>query len=438
MSDKIYVGTRAASLKKGQEYKPFSRVTMWYDDEHYYTAGDDTGRTLEVNNPHATQQIVDNVLESVRGYTYRPYEATGVDIDPAFELGDAITINGFYSVIAQTTERLDGMGTVDISAPGSSELGSEFPIVGPVTRELQRRVKLGQKYQGVSITRKDGLVITETDGETDGAKVVLNSKKLAFYDAGGQEQLYFDPAEGVYKFRGALNVNDNFIVDKLGNVTMKGNLNLAEVSTIYWGKTPPNKKRFAVSTDGPWHDSMQSGDIYCCDWNYTTNQWGDPYKFVGTDGKDGVDGSDGRDANVTYGNIKAALQKASGITDAYFTMDEMGAPYIYSGKIFGAEIYAGDDESSNFARISSDGFELYKYGVAPPKFKVTVTESGNLVALTMGSGSKNDNGVFCIDKGTTFTRLYYTTRTGTMVGFRFDDDGTVGLIGESNLTFVLA
>lgn len=303
MSDKIYVGTRAASLKKGQEYKPFSRVTMWYDDEHYYTAGDDTGRTLEVNNPHATQQIVDNVLESVRGYAYRPYEATGVDIDPAFELGDAITINGFYSVIAQTTERLDGMGTVDISAPGSSELGSEFPIVGPVTRELQRRVKLGQKYQGVSITRKDGLVITETDGETDGAKVVLNSKKLAFYDAGGQEQLYFDPAEGVYKFRGALNVNDNFIVDKLGNVVMKGGITLD--GPIRWGTdNVPNKKRYAASTSGPWHDTMQSGDIYCCDWDYVSEKWGGPYKFIGTDGSNGRPGSD---ADVTRDNIVLAM-----------------------------------------------------------------------------------------------------------------------------------
>lgn len=37
---------------------------------------------------------------------------------------------------------------------------------------------------------------------------------------------------------------------------------------------------------------MQSGDIYCCDWNYTTNVWGAPYKKVGTDGTPGHDGSD--------------------------------------------------------------------------------------------------------------------------------------------------
>ena len=438
MSDKVYVGSRVSSLEVGEPFEPISRVTMRVDEDHYYTAGDDTGRTLECENIWATQEMVDNVYNQLKGFVYKPFKATDAMIDPAAEPGDGVTVRGEYFMLTSMDTVFDAKCASTIGAPGEKEIDHEYPYMSWQEREMERRVKLGQKYQGVSITRKDGLVITETDGETDGAKVVLNSKKLAFYDAGGQEQLYFDPAEGVYKFRGALNVNDNFIVDKLGNVTMKGNLNLADISTIYWGKTPPNKKRFAVSTDGPWHDSMQSGDIYCCDWNYTTNQWGDPYKFVGTDGKDGVDGSDGRDANVTYGNIKAALQKASGITDAYFTMDEMGAPYIYSGKIFGAEIYAGDDESSNFARISSDGFELYKYGVAPPKFKVTVTESGNLVALTMGSGSKNDNGVFCIDKGTTFTRLYYTTRTGTMVGFRFDDDGTVGLIGESNLTFVLA
>ena len=371
MSDKIYVGTRAASLKKGQEYKPFSRVTMWYDDEHYYTAGDDTGRTLEVNNPHATQQIVDNVLESVRGYAYRPYEATGVDIDPAFELGDAITINGFYSVIAQTTERLDGMGTVDISAPGSSELGSEFPIVGPVTRELQRRVKLGQKYQGVSITRKDGLVITETDGETDGAKVVLNSKKLAFYDAGGQEQLYFDPAEGVYKFRGALNVNDKFVVEKSGDVTMKGSINLAgninmSGGVITWGQNGPVKYQFSsVGLTGPWHDTMQTNDKYRRDSLDGGTTWGAGYQFVGVDGQNGQDGS------------PATVPKY--ITETVIAKGVIEAPRI-NANVF--SVYPHDQTSVN------GGFVLYGAvnGVVPELFRIAYSgaDPGPVIRISSG------------------------------------------------------
>ena len=118
--------------------------------------------------------------------------------------------------------------------------------------------------------------------------MVLNAEKLAFYDGEGQEQLYFDPAAGCYKFRGMLNVNDNFVVDKLGNVTMKGSINMSSGS-ITWGGNIPNKKRYAASTGGPWHDTMQSGDIYCCDWDYQINDWGTPYQFVGKDGRPGSD-----------------------------------------------------------------------------------------------------------------------------------------------------
>lgn len=121
----------------------------------------------------------------------------------------------------------------------------------------------------------------------------------------------------------------------LGGITLDGrtgNINFSGAGSITWGNNIPNKKRFAASTSGPWHDSMQSGDIYCCDWNYATGEWGLPYKFVGTDGRPGSD------ANVTYNNIKAALQKASGVSSAYLTMDEIGAPEIYGGKIYGGQI----------------------------------------------------------------------------------------------------
>lgn len=360
MSDKTYVGQKAQALTVGREYEPFSRVTMWYDDEHYFTAGDDTGREMKLECPWATQEIVDKILKRIKGFVYRPFEATGVQMDMAAELGDGVTINGHYFMIGHMTERFDAMGLCDIGARGEKEIDHEYPYLDPRDRELKRRVKLGYKYQGVSIDRLHGLMIVETDGETEGAKVILNSKELAFYNAEGQEQLYFDPAEGCFKFRGSLNVSDNFIVDKFGNVTMKGNLNLAHISSIFWGDTPPNKKRYAASTSGPWHDTMESGDIYCCDWDYTKNEWKEPYKFVGQDGRPGSDGSD---ANVDFNNILKALQKAASTQTTFITADEVGSPNIYGGKIYGAEMFTNlfsiyPDENDP----ASDGQGMSLYG----------------------------------------------------------------------------
>jgi hypothetical protein len=303
LSDKVYVGSHASSLEVGEPFEPISRVTMRVDEDHYYTAGDDTGRTLECENIWATQEMVNNVYNQLKGFVYKPFKATDAMIDPAAEPGDGVTVRGEYFMLTSMDTVFDAKCASTIGAPGEKEIDHEYPYMSWQEREMERRVKLGQKYQGVSITRKDGLVIAETDGETDGAKVVLNSKKLAFYDAGGQEQLYFDPAAGCYKFRGALNVNDNFIVDKLGNVVMKGGITLD--GPIRWGTdNVPNKKRYAASTSGPWHDTMQSGDIYCCDWDYVSEKWGGPYKFIGTDGSNGRPGSD---ADVTRDNIVLAM-----------------------------------------------------------------------------------------------------------------------------------
>lgn len=325
-------------MKKGQEYRPFSRVTMWYDDEHCFTAGDDTGRTLEVDNPHATQQIVDNVLKSVRGYAYRPFEATGVDIDPAFELGDAITINGLYSVIAQTTERLDAMGSVDISAPGSNELSSEYHVIGPVTRELQRRMKLGQRYQGVKIDRLNGLTIVEVleDGG-EGAKVVLNSKEFSFYDAASNRVLYFDPGSGTYKFTGELNVADNFIVDKDGNVTINGSLTMTGTSN--WLQTRYSTNKNASIPEGwqeAWNEtwsntSTQVWAIYSYDGG---RKWTQPMLAQGKDGSRGPSGPSGSDANVPD------WVKAYTATAEFNTL--VTNQWVVSMNLFGSKIFGGE------------------------------------------------------------------------------------------------
>lgn len=330
MTDKVYVGSRVGSLEIGQPYEPISRVTFHVDDDHYYTAGDDTGRTIERDMPWATQEMVDDVYQQLKGFVYKPFKATDAMIDPAAELGDGVTVGGEYFMLAQMDTVFDAKCASTIGAPGGGEMDHEFPYVDPVERELKRRVKLGQNYYGTKITRREGLVIERTDGETVTARVVLNADEMSFYDGNGNRVLFFDPTTGTYKFTGVLNVSDKFVVDKFGNVKMSGNLNL-DAGTIYWGDTPPNKKRYAASIDGPWHDTMQSGDLYCCDWDYTVNDWKAPYKFKGEDGANGVNGSDGD---------PAAYLKSIKITEIGPT--SMRSALIQGARIEGAEIWGAE------------------------------------------------------------------------------------------------
>lgn len=108
---------------------------------------------------------------------------------------------------------------------------------------------------------------------------------------------------------------------------------------IHWSQEySPFKFQYAISQAGPWHDTPNANDEYrreSCDGGRT---WSAGIKYIA---KDGTNGRPGSDASVTFDNIKSALQKASGVSSAYLTMDELGAPEIYGGKIYGGQIVGG-------------------------------------------------------------------------------------------------
>lgn len=213
-----------------------TRVTLWYDDESAYTAGNDTGLTLEADCPWATQTITNNVLALVRGYSYQAFTASAVNLDPMHELGDPLLVGGLTSMLAKLED--DGGGFPNISAPGSLDEEDEYPSEGPLQRELNRTVKLGTSYYGTTIDRANGLIIQKVNslGGSE-TRAILNSDELSFYDENGNKVLYLDPATGNYKFvgdvtvqEGSININDKFVVDEQGNVSMSGE------ASIYGGR----------------------------------------------------------------------------------------------------------------------------------------------------------------------------------------------------------
>ena len=138
MSDKTFVGLDITGFENTGKYRPISRVTLMVDDENVYTAGDDTGLELSASCPHATQEMVNSLLDKMKGYQYQSFTADAANLDPAAELGDGITVNGIYSVISKLDD--DGIGFPDISAPGEADLEEEYPSDGPMTQEFNRKI----------------------------------------------------------------------------------------------------------------------------------------------------------------------------------------------------------------------------------------------------------------------------------------------------------
>lgn len=138
MSEKYYVGRDVTSFSDKGKYKPISRVTLLVDDENSLTAGDDTGMEVIASCPHATQPMVNALLQTMKGYQYQAYEAGAANIDPAAELGDGVTVGGIYSPLSKLSD--DGRGYAGISSPGEAEMEDEYPSDGYITQEFNRKI----------------------------------------------------------------------------------------------------------------------------------------------------------------------------------------------------------------------------------------------------------------------------------------------------------
>lgn len=182
MSDKYYVGGDITSFADNGKYKPISRVTLLVDDENSLTAGDDTGMEVIASCPHATQPMVNALLQTMKGYRYQAYEAGAANIDPAAELGDGVTVGGIYSPLSKLSD--DGRGYAGISSPGEAEMEDEYPAEGYIAQEFNRKIAetrstitktseaimlkvegIDGKYTEVKTTL-DGLTVTDQSGTT--------------------------------------------------------------------------------------------------------------------------------------------------------------------------------------------------------------------------------------------------------------------------------
>lgn len=140
MSDSVFVGTKAGGMETSPQFEPISKIILLVDNENYFEAGNDTGRTLEITCPYGTQAMANNLLSSLGGYAYQPATASDALIDPAAELGDAVTVGGVYTVLAQMDTTFDSLMTADIGAPGQEEIESEYPYVSQQQSDINRQL----------------------------------------------------------------------------------------------------------------------------------------------------------------------------------------------------------------------------------------------------------------------------------------------------------
>ena len=241
MSDKYYVGGDITSFSDNGKYKPVSRVTLLVDDENRLTAGDDTGMEVIASCPHATQPMVNALLQTMKGYQYQAYEAGAANIDPAAELGDGVTVGGIYSPLSKLSD--DGRGYAGISSPGEAEMEDEYPAEGYITQEFNR--KIAETRSTITKTSKEiNLKVEGIDGRVSDITQTVDGISLSVTSASspdGQTTATITLKVGPNNYTGYIKLD--------GNVDVSGQLSadalysaLGEIADLSVNRLPTSRR----------------------------------------------------------------------------------------------------------------------------------------------------------------------------------------------------
>lgn len=183
--DKTYLGRGLAEFSPGIASQPITKVELLDDNGDVVgVSGSDTGRTLTALQPDGTNAMAAAILSKVSGYKHIGYEGSEALLDPAVELGDAVTVDGLYVPLIALDTTFDPMLAPNISAPDADEIDDEYPYKSPTQRQIERNMaktrslitktseEIMLKVEGIDgkytevKTTLDGLTVTDQSGTT--------------------------------------------------------------------------------------------------------------------------------------------------------------------------------------------------------------------------------------------------------------------------------
>lgn len=185
--DKIYLGRNIADFTSGITSQPITRVELLDDSGNVVAeAGSSTGRTLTALQPDGTAAMAAFILAKVSGYTHRGYEGESALLDPAAELGDGISVNGYYVPLVAQDLTFSPLLACDISAPDADEIDDEYPYKSQTQRQIER-VYAKSKALITKTSDEIALTIQGISGEVETLKVTLDGVTIS--DASGTTRI---------------------------------------------------------------------------------------------------------------------------------------------------------------------------------------------------------------------------------------------------------
>ena len=378
MNGSVYVGQKALSLTEYEKTAPISGVILWVDDENCYEAGDETGTVIEQDCPYATQEMANNLLATLQGYSYQGLEANGAKVSPVAELGDGLTIGGLYTQLAYQNIRFSTGEVMDVSAPGSNETLHEYKTEGETTKQFNHQI--AETRSIISKTSEE--ILLQVENELEG---LSSSFSVQLDSITGR----IDGLDGEFAEL-SLTLDGLTVTDSTGKTVINGSM--IQTSNLYVN---------AANISG----TLQANQI-----NLT--------------------------GAITWGDLDSDVENR--INDAYNTAydnqlpDYIKSTYIDSTRIESPEIYGGEiysvDGSGAYAKMESNAFSMMYSGSSVPRAVLQVSNTDATLVLGVGSGTSQDAGRFFITKssiGGGVAAILYMLGGYDSVGMVFTNNGEI-------------
>ena len=378
MNGSVYVGQKALSLTEYEKTAPISGVILWVDDENCYEAGDETGTVIEQDCPYATQEMANNLLATLQGYSYQGLEANGAKVSPVAELGDGLTIGGLYTQLAYQNIRFSTGEVMDVSAPGSNETLHEYKTEGETTKQFNHQI--AETRSIISKTSEE--ILLQVENELEG---LSSSFSVQLDNITGR----VNGLDGEFAEL-SLTLDGLTVTDSTGKTVINGSM--IQTSNLYVN---------AANISG----TLQANQI-----NLTgAITWGDLDSDVENRINDAY--------NIAYDN-----QLPDYIKSTYIDSTRIESPEIYGG-----EIYAVNGNGA-YAKMDDDAFSLMYEGSSIPRAVLQVSNTEATLVLGVGNGTEQDAGRFFITKssiGGGAAAILYMLGGYDSVGMAFTNNGEI-------------
>ena len=366
MSESVFIGRSAKGYTSTPELPKYTKVRINVDDDSYYEAGSGDN-VLELDCPWGSQQMANDILESIGEFVYRPYDTEWAKLDPAAELGDGVTINGVFSGIYVNETNFSTLMAARIAAPQENAVDHEYPYKSPTDRKTTRQFAETRASLRVNAASIMAEVTAREASETEmRAALELHAQEIAarvtktggnsasfgwsltadgfVLESSGQE-VFRATKDGV-DITGKITATSGFIGSKDSGFTITQNAIYNKLSELYGTVDGVYIGADGIALGGGKFRVNSYGQLYATDGTFTGNVYANRIQTGGDAGT--IQGSQIGSGTITTANTNGYLN--GGIANGYFAGDVFGGAAIASAMNASSGSFADTNSFRLFGR----------------------------------------------------------------------------------------